>query len=121
MTAVWQVQAAALQACLQLLAAVHADRLPVQAFLDGALRALGSWVDSGCPCGHAQFPRWSQHLVALLHVLSSAAAAGTPGLAMAPSKICQVRLHACTHLTVPFVMKHSADGLNDHSGFTFNA
>ncbi len=95
----------------------RADRLPVQALLDRELRALGSWVDSGCPCGHAQFPRWSQHLVALLHVLSSAAAAGTPGLDMAPSKICQVRPHASLFQHHAFFLELLADGIEAQSDF----
>ena len=87
-----QVQAAALQAALHLLACVPSERLPVHALLDAALHALGTWADTGCPADHARYPSWTQHLVALLHVLSVAAAerSSAPGLCMAASKICQV-------------------------------
>ena len=87
-----QVQAAALQAALHLLACVPSDRLPIHAFLDAALCALGTWADMGCPTDHAQFPSWAQHLVALLHVLSTAAAdrSSAPGLCLTAPKICQV-------------------------------
>lgn len=68
-----QVQAAALQVALQLLSGPTPARIPFHDLLGASMTALQSWVDfDGAFMGHPLYAKWTQRLLAVLHVLSRA-------------------------------------------------
>lgn len=64
------MQTAALQVALQLLSGLQPARPPFHDLLDAAIMALQSWVDhEGAFMDHPLYAKWSQRLLAVLHVL----------------------------------------------------
>ena len=64
------MQTAAFQVALQLLCGPTPSRIPCHALLDASIGALQSWVDyDGAFMDHPLYAKWSQRLLAVLHVL----------------------------------------------------
>ncbi len=64
------MQTAAFQVALQLLSGPTPSRIPFHGLLDASIMALQSWVDyEGAFMDHPLYAKWSQRLLAMLHVL----------------------------------------------------
>ena len=64
------MQTAAFQVALQLLSGQVPSRIPFHGLLDASIRALQAWVDyEGAFMDHPLYAKWSQRLLAVLHIL----------------------------------------------------
>ena len=64
------MQTAAFQVALQLLSGPTPSRIPFHGLMDASITALQSWVDyDGAFMDHPLYVKWSQRLLAVLHVL----------------------------------------------------